>query len=695
MFRLKGLKRLLLVFLFSIALIINCNIAKAQDTNFIDINQPLSVDSSLKKISMSDAIKLALLNNPKVSIEEALVDEKKWAIKEEKSYLYPQFYVYQDFSVSNSPLHALVFELQQRDHVSLNYDMNNPGTKSNFSTRIGGQVTILDRALYNRIDIKELEFEIQKQIGRKEVYDLVSSVRKAFLDLQISKEKVSNAQANISFIKEHFKAVSNKKDQGQASKSDFLGAKVKLATAEEKLAIAKNNLNLAWISFADIVGDDNVIGYDLVDDMKSNYSVDDIDKLVKYSYLHRPEVASIEKYKEKAVLDLNLAKKTGAMTINAHGDWGLDTIFDDSKLARSFIAAVYLKKSIFDGGLRRSKIKQAKAQVSKRDAEIDQIYRQIKVEVVQNYLSLMNASERLTMTDSLVEDAEESLRAYNERYVVGLSNNVEVESAQAKLSDARILKAHALYDYKLSVVNLQRSIGMPLSAILDGKGLSVFEPPSVLPAQSEVHMPENQQEKEQIQISPESEPNLFETQPEKNIFELKPKIEEKNIFEINPDEADFINKDNFIRTEEPDNELQPSEEEKLLPQELPESEESFQPSEEGDVLPQESPASEESAQPSDEEKSVPDEIKETDEPLQKSDLNENNTQSSKILENELKVEEINVKQETAKEPFANTETIIQITPDLKMIKVPLESESNNSKPDVNDNNHESQYLEGQ
>ncbi|MGD9579992.1 MAG: TolC family protein [Vampirovibrionia bacterium] len=445
----------------------------AENYDFIGLNDPLVVDNNSNSLSMSDAIKIAIVNNPKVIIERASIDEKLFSVDESKSYLYPQIYVKQDFIASNNPVQAFMIKLSQRNFNLGTANLNYPDSKANFSTRIGAKLTLIDRKIYSDIDIKKAELELQKQIGKAAIYDLVKDVRKAFLDVLFAKERVQNAQYNINYANAHLNAVSQKKDVGMASKSDYLGAKVLLSNANEALVKSKNDLNLAWITFADLLGDDNVVGLDLDDSMRDDYSVESVDKLVKYSYLHRPEILEVEILKEKSVKDLTLAKRTGSMTLDVMGEWGVDTILDDRDIARSYTAGVFLNKSIFDGGLRRAKIKKAKAGIEKSDAKIDEAYKQIKLEVVQSYLSTVNSKERLNMTNDLVNDAEESLRAYNERFAVGLSNAVEVENAQSKLSDARLLRAHSLYDFKLAVISLQRALGMSLDDILSGKGLLI------------------------------------------------------------------------------------------------------------------------------------------------------------------------------------------------------------------------------
>lgn len=457
---------LLLIILFTVN-----NKVIAKDKDLLDINHLLSVTLEENRLTISDAIKMTLMNNPQVTIEKSLIEEKTWSVKEQKSYLYPHLYVTQDFMASNNPVNAFMMKLSQRNFNLAGNNLNYPDSKCNFSTRIGANFNLLDRSIYKQVDISKLDLEIQKQLGKKAIDELVQSVRKAYLDVQLAQQRVDNDQITLSVANTFFKTVSEKKEAGVASKSEYLSAKSSVAEAEESLLKSKNNLNLSWILLSDIIGDESIVGFQLVDNLKENFTIGEIDNLVKYAYTNRAEIQAAEKINKKAFLDLKLAKTTGAATITANGEWGVDTIFERDNIAKSYTAFVSLNKPIFDGGLRSAKINKAKANINKKRAELTQTYNKVKIEVIQNYLSFKNARDRLNMIKQVLDDAQESLRTYNERYLVGLSNNFELESAQSKLANAKYLKTCALYDLNISIINLQKAIGMSLNDILEEKKL--------------------------------------------------------------------------------------------------------------------------------------------------------------------------------------------------------------------------------
>lgn len=455
----------------SVMFIIVNNEVIAKDKDLLDLNHLLSVTLEENRLTINDAIKMSLMNNPQVTIEKALIEEKVWSIKEQKSYLYPHLYVVQDFMASNNPVNAFMMKLSQRNFNLAGNNLNYPDSKCNFSTRIGANFTLFDRSIYKQVDISKLDLEIQKQLGKKAIDELVQNVRKAYLDVQLAQQRVDNDQVAVTLANTYLKTVSEKKEAGIASKSEYLSAKSKAAEFEENLLKSKNNLNLSWIVLSDIIGDESIVGFQLVDNLRENFTIGEIDNLVKYAYTNRAEILAAEKINKKAFLDLKLAKTTGAATIIANGEWGVDTIFDRDNIAKSYTAFVSLNKPIFDGGLRSAKINKAKAMIDKKRAELTQTYNKVKIEVIQNYLSFRNAKDRLNMVKQVLDDAKESLRTYNERYMVGLSNNFEVESAQSKLANAKYLKTCALYDLNLSIINLQKAIGMSLNDILEEKKL--------------------------------------------------------------------------------------------------------------------------------------------------------------------------------------------------------------------------------
>lgn len=546
----KCYQRLLLTFLSF--LLLNQSLL-AQDVDIYKLDKPLQITIQSNQLTSDEAIKMAIMNNPTVKEEQANVLEGKYDIQEKRSYLYPHLYVSQTYSASNSPVNAFMLRLNQRDLIFPGININHPTTANNLSTRIGGTVTLYDRSLYDKLKISKLDFEIQKLKSKEEVNELVMKVRKAYLDVQYAKERLENSKKINNISKEQFKAVESKKEVGISTKGDFLAARAKLLSSDESVLKAQNDLNLAWIVLSDLVGDENIIGYDLVDPLDESMKIDDVDKLVKYSYENRPNILLAEKEKTRATKNLDFAKNSDGLKLSIMAEWGVDTIFADREISKSFTAGVFLNKSLFDGGLNQAQVRKAQAQIAKSEAKLNQVYKDVKIDVVQNYLNYKNAEERLKVANSYMEDANESLRSYTERYNVGLSTNLEVEVAESKLSDAMFLRTSALYDIKLAMIAIEKAVGTPLEDILNKEDPTISQ--SSEPGQNETKVDDvkqttkseeeikvennNSTNKELLSPTMESETKNFEDFKGNNI-ELTPQIDNVNTLKENKSDEDKL-----------------------------------------------------------------------------------------------------------------------------------------------------------
>ena len=115
---------------------------------------------------------------------------------------------------------------------------------------------------------------------------------------------------------------------------------------------------------------------------------------------------------------------------------------------QSDYAAVGLNVTLpfLNGGL--FKARQAEAELTARalDRRLAEIENRIVRQVTTAWLDVNNATERLTLTQQLVDQARQSLELAQTRYDLGLSSIVELSQAQLTNTNAEIQHAAARYD---------------------------------------------------------------------------------------------------------------------------------------------------------------------------------------------------------------------------------------------------------
>jgi outer membrane protein TolC len=88
----------------------------------------------------------------------------------------------------------------------------------------------------------------------------------------------------------------------------------------------------------------------------------------------------------------------------------------------------------------------------------------IRFEVRQAILNLSEARESLLSQEKNVEQAQESLRIAELNFSEGLATTLDVSSAQAALTQAKTNYSQALYDYVVSLAELDKAMGMGWSS---------------------------------------------------------------------------------------------------------------------------------------------------------------------------------------------------------------------------------------
>ena len=117
-----------------------------------------------------------------------------------------------------------------------------------------------------------------------------------------------------------------------------------------------------------------------------------------------------------------------------------------------------LSWSIFDGGGKIARYKEAKANLEAARARVRDIELQVWQNVEQSYLNLGEAEERIGAAQKAVESAQENFRLSQGRFDAGVGTIIELTDAQLALTQAQATEAQALSDYRIAIARLERAL---------------------------------------------------------------------------------------------------------------------------------------------------------------------------------------------------------------------------------------------
>jgi outer membrane protein len=244
---------------------------------------------------------------------------------------------------------------------------------------------------------------------------------------------------------------------GARAQFDVTRAEVDLANANVGLIRARNQLQLAKLQL------DNAMGlhlgsYEVRDSLTIRPMTLTLDSAKVLMFERRQELAAA-----RARLEANKSLVTAAWaqhlpTLSGFGTWTWSAF--DFPLFSRWNAGITFSLPIFQGFSVSAQVDQARANTDAAQASLETLTESLLLETEQNYLGVKEASERILATSKLVEQAEQSLVLAERQYAAGVGSALEVSDAQLILSNARITRIQALYDYNSFLVRLQRSMGI-------------------------------------------------------------------------------------------------------------------------------------------------------------------------------------------------------------------------------------------
>ena len=147
-------------------------------------------------------------------------------------------------------------------------------------------------------------------------------------------------------------------------------------------------------------------------------------------------------------------------------------------------ATIAVSVPLFDGGVSRARVTQARANVATQEITRRTSVDQVTLDVRQAYLNLTQFRNSVAVANAALTQAREAYRLARVRYTagvagqVGVSPQVEVSNAQAALTQAESNQVNALYDYNNARSTLDRAIGR-YSYVPAGPGYATPPPPKV------------------------------------------------------------------------------------------------------------------------------------------------------------------------------------------------------------------------
>ncbi|MEK7828952.1 MAG: TolC family protein, partial [Deltaproteobacteria bacterium] len=291
---------------------------------------------------------------------------------------------------------------------------------------------------------------------------VVLDVSRIYYSVLKSKKTVEIKDAALKRALEQRKVAVARFQVGDVTKAIVLRAEADVAGAETELISAKKDLLVAkdkLARFLGISGDFKVAEPDIQPAPQTS-----LDKLVSLSLEKRQDYIRSKIDEDIALEAINYAVGNFLPSLKLEGVYSKrdqepkTTLFNED----SMYAGIIFTYPLFEGGLRRAELNEAKSK--RRQAEFKKMSLRKDIE-----LEVREASHNLLSFNSIIESfkrqvlfAEENYNMVFKQFQYGLSTNVDVIDANTTLVLGQSGFANAQYDYQLAILELKKSVGILL-----------------------------------------------------------------------------------------------------------------------------------------------------------------------------------------------------------------------------------------
>lgn len=412
------------------------------------------------KLSLMDAVKLALLNNRALqqAVEERIV--AKGRLIEARGDAIPhvdldgQYYRVEKEIAFTFPDPA---NPGQEQKITLGY-LNNYRADLAVTQKLyeGGRTFAALKAskLYRAYADEQVRLAMQFTI-----YDTVRTYYRALL----SQEQVRVSENAATLAETLLADVEIKKKYGVASDFNVLRSKVEVSNAKSQVIVYQNALKTDRSELFKILGASQDSDVELTEKLEFTPVTPDEQEALREAVQQRPDVLSQDLVVQLQTQNVKATKSPYFPKLSAFYTYTLarpDPVISTlDAWGRTWRVGLSLNWSIFDGGTTYGKVMQEQAHLRQQEIAGREIREQTKLDIRKAVLGLRDAAEAVEVQRQTLQEAEEGLRLADVGYREGTLQQVTVLESRGALTNSQLFYFQALYRHAMARLEFQRAKG--------------------------------------------------------------------------------------------------------------------------------------------------------------------------------------------------------------------------------------------
>jgi outer membrane protein len=404
-----------------------------------------------KTLTLAEAERLALKNNPNISVAHLSALISRQNIREQRSALLPTAF-----------LSVTAVDSRPGSRVAAGA-LNNPVIYPRAATGATVSQLITDFGRTNNlVASSEFQAKAQEETAIATTADILLAVDQAYFNTLETKALVSVAQQTVDARQTLVDKIQALTSAKLRSDLDLSFTQVDASRARLLLLEAQNNYQAALAGLSALLGFSDEQDFQLLEEpTAANPPPLDVLPLISEALAQRPEVLALRDRVQAAETFGHAEHDLWRPNVSALGVVGLAPVRDNHIPNWYGAVGVNINIPVFNGFLFNARAQSADLQTSADRQRLMDLENNIARDVRDAWHDSERAFERLSVTGQLREQANLALDLAQSRYNLGLSSIVEFSQAELQKTEADISDTDARYQYRLTQIVLAYTMGAP------------------------------------------------------------------------------------------------------------------------------------------------------------------------------------------------------------------------------------------
>lgn len=437
----------------------------------------MEVSAQTVSLSLNEAIATALENNRDLRRAKLELENADAEVDEALGSAYPTIDFNARYTRNFKPLVQFVpgaffsGDVEDTELVPVRFGADNA-----LSASLSVNQVVFNSAVFNGVGTSKIYANISRQQLRSETSDVVADVSRAFYTallakqvMDVNQELLRNAEANYKDAKALYEA-------GLRAEFDAIRAEVAVENQRPMVVDARNGYEAALDNLKLLLGYDDISGVEL--ELKGTLQRPPADGETEPT-VEAAQRAMIENNPQIEALRLSADVNKELVTINKSeylptlsffGTYQYDAQadnFGDFDFQPSLFAGLNLSINILNGGQTAAKVEQARVSYEQSRYQIAQAEAALKTQMESTLRRIEYAKDRIAASDRTIAQAERAYKIATTTYKAGTGTQLDISNADVALAQARLNQLNAVYDYSVSMAQLQNLIGQHVRLVGD------------------------------------------------------------------------------------------------------------------------------------------------------------------------------------------------------------------------------------